>query len=103
MTSDLVKYAVTTGLEALTSVFHKVLNEEVSQPERSVSLTLPLIKKREEALFCGKYKGLRLLEHGMKVMEHILFAGLKKPVSTDQQQVGFLAGRSTTDAIFETR
>ena len=42
VTSDLLRYAGAPGLEALTAVFQKVMREEVSPPEWSVSLTLPL-------------------------------------------------------------
>ena len=58
LTSDLLKYDRTTGLEALTSVFQKVLKEDMSPPEQSVSFTLPLFKKKGCALFCRKHRDL---------------------------------------------
>ena len=39
----------------------------------------------------------------MKIWEHILLARLKNYVTIDPQQFGFLAGKSTTDAIFIVR
>ena len=103
VTSDLLKYAGASGLEALTSVFQELMKEEVSPREWSVSLTLPLYKKKGDALLCGKHRGLRLLEHSMKIWEHILLARLKEHVTIDPQQFGFLAGRSTSDAILIVR
>ena len=103
VTSDLLKYAGAIGLESLTSALQRVQKEEVSPPEWSISLTLPLYKKKGDALLCGKYRGLRLLEHGMKVWEHVLLAWLKDYINIDPQQFGFMAGRSTSDAIFITR
>ena len=103
VTSDLLKYAGAPGLEALTAVFQKIMEEEVSPPEWSVSLTLPLYKKKGDALLCGKYRSLRLLEHAMKGWEHVLLARLKEFISIDPQQFGFQAGRSTSDAIFIIR
>ena len=52
---------------------------------------------------CGKYRGLRLLEHGMKLWEKILDGRLKDIVKISDNQFGFSAGKSTTDAIFILR
>ena len=68
-----------------------------------LSLTIPLYKGKGDALECGKYRGLRLLEHGMKIYERILLNRLKMIVKVDEQQCGFTSGKSTTDAIFMVR
>ena len=73
-----LKYAGNTELEVLTSVFKKVLKEEVSPPKGSASLTLSLFKKEGDALLYRKYRRLRLLKHSKKIWEHILPARLKK-------------------------
>ena len=52
---------------------------------------------------CGKYRGLRLLNHGMKVWERILMRRLDSSIHISPQQFGFAAGKSTTDAIFIAR
>ena len=43
--------------------------------------------------------GIELLEHSMKVWEHILLSRLKEFVFIDPQQLGFQTGRSTFDVI----
>ena len=50
---------------------------------------------------CGKYiyRGIGLLENGMKLFEKVL-ESLRKLIKVDCQQFGFCPGRSTTDAIF---
>jgi len=47
---------------------------------------------------CGKYRGVRLLEQGMKV--HIFE---KKMVAIGNYQFGFCQGRSTAGAMFILR
>ena len=76
VTSSLLRYAGVSGIEALTSVFQKVMKDEVCATEWSVNLTLLLYKKKGDAILCGKYRGLRLLERTMKVWDHILLARL---------------------------
>ena len=60
-------------------------------------------KGKGDALERGKRRGLRLLEHGMKVWERVLYNMLIKIVKIDDCQFGFMHGRSTTDAIYIAR
>ena len=52
---------------------------------------------------CSNYRGIRLLEHGLKVYEKILEMRLKKLIQLDDRQYGFRSGKSTTDPIFILR
>ena len=52
---------------------------------------------------CGKYRGVRLLEHGMKLWEKILERRLRDIVKIEDIQFGFQKDRSTADAIFVMR
>ena len=52
---------------------------------------------------CASYRGVKLLEHGRKVVERLLEKRLRRLVTVDQMQFGFMPGRSTVDAIFILR
>ncbi len=52
---------------------------------------------------CGKYRGVGLLEHGMKLWEKILERRLRDIVKIEDIQFGFQQEKSTTDAIFVMR
>lgn len=67
------------------------------------SFTLPMFIGKQYALLCGRYKGLRLLDHGMKIWEKLLCEWLKRRITIDDCQFGFMTGKSTTNAIFITR
>ena len=60
-------------------------------------------KGKSDALACGSYRGIKLLEHAMKVLERVIETRVRKIVKIDSMQFGFVAGRSTTDAIFIVR
>ena len=55
------------------------------------------------ALECGSYRGIWLLEHVMKILERVVEARVRKVVKIDDMQFGFMAGKGTTDAIFIVR
>ena len=51
----------------------------------------------------GNYRGLKLTEQVMKILERIVDGPIGQLVSTDDSQFGFVPGRGTTDAIFVVR
>ena len=54
-------------------------------------------------LECSNYHTIKLLEHGMKVMERVFKKRLRKMVEIREEQYGFATGKGTTDAIFILR
>ena len=61
-------------------------------------------KGKGDALECGSYRsGIKLLDHVMKVLERVIEGRVRKIVTIDEMQFGFMAGRGTTDAIFVVR
>ena len=51
----------------------------------------------------GNYRGLKLTEQVMKILERIVDGLIRQLVSIDDSQFGFVPGRGTTDAIFVVR
>jgi len=49
---------------------------------------------------CGSYRGIKLLEHAMKVVERIFEDRIRQQIDIDDMQFGFMKGKGTTDAIF---
>ena len=56
-------------------------------------------KKKGSGVDCASYRGVKLLEHGMKVVGRLL-EKLRRLAKVDQMQFDFMPGRSTVDAIF---
>ena len=52
---------------------------------------------------CGSYRGIKLLEHAMKVVERILEDRIWQQIDIDDMQFGFMKGKGTTDSIFIVR
>ena len=56
-----------------------------------------------DALECGSFRGIKLLDQVLKVFERVMERKTKNLVSLDDMQFGFRPARGTTDAIFIVR
>ena len=91
------------GVEALKMICNGILHGDDMPQDWMDSILVPLYKGKGDARECGSYRGVKLLEHGMKVLERILDKRLRQRISIDEMQCGFMPGRGTTDAIFILR
>ena len=77
---------------------------EGSMPESwNRSTVVPLYKDKGSVLECSNYRTIKLLEHGMKVVERVFEKRLRKMLEIREEQYEFVASKGTTDAIFIMR
>ena len=82
---------------------NSIIIESVVPADWSESFIVSLFKGKGSAIERGNYRGLKLLEHTMKVLERkIEFLNLDL-ADIDAMQFGFCLGRGTRDAIFILR
>jgi len=67
------------------------------------SEVLPIYKGIGDPMECGSYRGIKLLEHAMKVVERIFEYRILQQIEIDDMQFGFMKGKETTDAIFTAK
>ena len=67
-----------------------------------VWVLIPIFTGKGDVRLCN-YRGIKLLEHGIKVIERIFERNLWKVVKLDEMKMGFMPGRGMTDAIFIMR
>ncbi len=89
MTTNLLEYAGETGVQELKKAFKLIKTVERAPTEWGSSYTNPIYKGKGDALLCGKYRGVRLLDHGVKLQEKILERGLRDIVKIEDIQFGF--------------
>ena len=68
-----------------------------------MSLVVPFFKGKEDAMSCGAYRGVKLLEHAMEIVERVLEKRIQRIVEVDEMQFGFMPGKGTIDAVFIVR
>ena len=49
---------------------------------------------------CGSYRGIKLLEQAVEVVERIFEDRIRQQIDTDDMQFGFIRGKGTNDTIF---
>ena len=65
--------------------------------------TALIYKGKGDPMERGSYRGIKLLEHAMKVVERIFEHRIWQQIEIDDMQFGFMKGKGTTDAIFMAR
>ena len=101
--AEMLKAAGESGIRWMTDLLNAVVKKGNIPEDWSKSWMVSIYKGKEDALDCNSYRGIKLLEHAMKVFERIIEARLRKKVEIDDMQFGFREGKSTTDAIFIVR
>ena len=91
------------GKQVILQIANEILNGKNMPHDWRMSTVVPIYKKKGSVMDCANYRGVKLLEHSMKVVERLLEKRLRRLVKVDQMQFGFMSGRSTVDAIFILR
>ena len=101
--TEMLKAAGGIGICWMTDLFNRILADGKMPMDWKLSWMTSIYKGKGDALDCGSYRGIKLLEHAMKVFERVMEKRLRKVVNIDDMQCGFRPGRGTTDAIFIVR
>ena len=101
--TEMLKAAGAKGIEFLRELIIAVVKHGKIPEDWEMSFILNLFKGKGDALNTGNYRGLKLTEHVMKVMEHLVGELIKELVNIDEMQYAFVKGQGTTDAIFIIR
>ena len=87
------------GKQVILEIANEILNGSAMSKDWG-SIGVPIYKKKGSVMVCRNYRGAKLLEHGMKVVERLLEKRLRDIVKIDRMQFGFMPGKETLDAIF---
>jgi hypothetical protein len=91
------------GVRWMTELFNTIVLEGKIPTDWSKSWIVGIYKGKGDAMECGSYRGIKLLEHTMKVFERVMESRIRDRVDIDEMQFGFRPGKGTTDAIFIVR
>src|SRR2546425_504876 len=101
--ADMLKAAAEAGVKWVTDICNEVVRSGVVPVDWRRSWMVNVYKGKGNTLECSSYRGIKLLEHVLKVLERVIEARLRKTVKIDEMQFGFSPGKGTTDAIFIVR
>ena len=101
--AEMLKAAGDAGVQLVTSLANSIVKYGSIPIDWEESFIINLYKGKGGALLRKNYRGLKLLEQVMKVIERVVENLIRDTVSIDDMQFGFMPGRGTTDAIFILR
>ena len=100
---EMIKAAGDTGATMIRDLATAIIRDGKVPTDWEESFIVCLYKGKGDALDRGNYRGLKLTEQAMKILERIVDGLIRHVVSIDDSQFGFVPGRGTTDAIFVVR
>ena len=103
VTGEMINAADEQAVDWLTSICNRIVKEETIPESWQMSELVPIYKGKGDVLECSSSRGIKLLEHGMKVAERVPERRLRQVVEIDKMQFGFRPGTGTTHAIFIAR
>lgn len=89
-------------IDSVTNLINKIIKDGVVPKEWNESYIINLYKGKGDALDRGNFRGLKLTDQVLKIMERVIEVIIRSQISIDSMQFGFMPGR-TTDAIFVLR
>ena len=88
------------GIGVMVELCQGVLDGRGIPDEWALSIVVPIFKGKGDAMSC---RGVKLLQHAMKIVEKVLERRLRHMVKVDDMQFGFMPGKGTIDAVFILR
>jgi hypothetical protein len=87
----------------LTKLFNLIFRSNKMSDEWMRSILVPILKNKRDVQSCTNYRGIKLMSHIIKLCEMIIEHRLSGVTNVTENQIGFMLGRSTMEAIFLIR
>ena len=101
--AEMLKPVGEAGAVEVRDLIEDIISEGCIPTDWQESFIVNLYKGKGDALNRGNYRGLKLIEQVMKVLERVVEGLIRQRVEIDEMQCGFMSGHCTTDAIFIIR
>ena len=101
--AEMLKPVGEAGAVEVRDLIEDIISEGCIPTDWQESFIVNQYKGKGDALNRGNYRGLKLIEQAMKVLECVVEGLIRQRVEIDEMQCGFMSGCGTTDAIFIVR
>ena len=100
---EMIKALEEEGIEWVWELLRTCWEEEGKPTDWEESEMVTIYKQKGDSMECENYRGIKLLEHILKLLERVIESKLRTLVDIHEMQFGFMPGKSTVDAIFIIR
>ena len=90
----MLKAAGEDGTRWMTELCNAVVRDGKIPEDWSRSWLVNVYKGKGDALECGSYRGIKLVEHAMKILERVIERRVRNVVKIDSMQFGFMPGKA---------
>ena len=97
------KHTGDSDVTCLRDLVEKVLEEKTIPGEWRKRTLVLIYKNKDDILYCGKYRDIKLMSQSIKLLERVVLNRLRERVNISDEQFGLTRGRSTVDAMFALR
>ena len=101
--AEMLKAAGSSGASMIRDLIEDIIFENRIPSEWQESHIASVYKGKGDALNRSNYRGLKLIDQVMKVLERVVKGFIRQRKVINTMQCGFMQGRGTTDAIFILR
>ena len=101
--AEMLKAAGPSGASMIRDFIEDIIFENLIPSKWQESHIVSVYKGKEDALSRSNYRGLKLIDQVMKVLERVVEGFIRQRVVINDTQCGFMQGRGTIDAIFILR
>jgi len=89
----MIQSAVDIGTQWILDLHNGIVKEGCIPEDWKSSMVLPIYKWKWDPMECGSYRGTKLLQHAMKVVETIFENRIQQQINIDDMQFGFMKGK----------
>jgi len=97
LVTEMMRATGDAGAQWILDLCNGVVKEGSVPGDWRSGVVLPVCRGRGDPMECGSYRGIKLLEHAMKVVEGIFGRGVRRRIGIDGMRFGFMGGEGTTD------
>ena len=90
--AEMLKPVGEAGAEEVPDLVENIISEGCIPTDWQESFIVNLYKGKEDALNRDNYRGLKLIEQVMKVLERVVEGLIRQRVEIDDMQCGFMSG-----------
>ena len=87
---DMIMACGKFGVGVRKKLCQRVLDGKGMPEEWKTSVVVPICKEKGDVIDCGAYRGVKLLEHAMRIVERVLEKRIRELVKVDDMQFGFI-------------
>ena len=91
------------GVKVMMELCQHVLDGRGMSDEWKTSVIEPIFTGKGDVMSCGSYRGVKLLEHAMKLVERVLERRIQTLANLNEMQFGCMPGKGSMNAIFIVR